>query len=338
MKVRYGLLGLFVIVLVLGCSASGDESRDDDTEDESDAGGDADGDTDADSDSDSDSDTDAPTGAGCTAMDILFVIDDSGSMDQEQTNLIQNFPKFIEVLEGYKTSAGTQLKYRVGVTTTGVTRNYKEKTLGLALPMSTSGLDGVLQGQQKCGLQEPWIDGPGVNVSTEFSCIANVGINGSATEMPFAGMQDALVKQSEPGGPNHGFYRRDEGSLLVIVIITDEDDCSIRNGGTMVIPFTGSAACGGPNDIGVYTPQEMRDWLDEHTGGPGRYVVVGIAGIAECSSTFGDADRAKRVHEFIDLCADYGVRGDICAGDLWTSLQTALDVMQVTCDDMPPVR
>ncbi|MCP4679996.1 MAG: hypothetical protein GY854_31795 [Deltaproteobacteria bacterium] len=28
---------------------------------------------------------------------------------------------------------------------------------------------------------------------------------------------------------------------------------------------------------------------------------------------------------------------DICAGDLWTSLKDALDVMKVTCDELPPV-
>ena len=32
---------------------------------------------------------------GCSKMDLLFVIDNSGSMGEEQTNLIANFPTFI---------------------------------------------------------------------------------------------------------------------------------------------------------------------------------------------------------------------------------------------------
>ncbi len=44
-------------------------------------------------------------------MDVLFVIDNSGSMGQEQTNLIANFPQFINVLDN------SGLDYRVAVTT-----------------------------------------------------------------------------------------------------------------------------------------------------------------------------------------------------------------------------
>src|SRR5881394_453671 len=42
---------------------------------------------------------DSGNGAGCTKIDVLFVIDNSGSMGQEQTNLIANFPMFITVLD-----------------------------------------------------------------------------------------------------------------------------------------------------------------------------------------------------------------------------------------------
>ena len=42
---------------------------------------------------------------GCDKMDILFIVDNSGSMSEEQTNLAQNFPKFIDVLSTYMTAA-----------------------------------------------------------------------------------------------------------------------------------------------------------------------------------------------------------------------------------------
>jgi hypothetical protein len=47
-------------------------------------------------------------------VDILFVIDNSGSMGEEQATLAQNFDGFIEVLE----EEGVKANYRIGVTTT----------------------------------------------------------------------------------------------------------------------------------------------------------------------------------------------------------------------------
>src|SRR5690606_29906436 len=46
-------------------------------------------------------------------VDILFVVDNSGSMGEEQATLAANFASFIDVLERPKVSAN----YRIGVTT-----------------------------------------------------------------------------------------------------------------------------------------------------------------------------------------------------------------------------
>jgi hypothetical protein len=347
MKTFLSILTIVMLALVLACETdnkprgngnSSDGDADGDTDSDSDSDSDTDTDNDADSDSDSDTGTSGGSGEGCSSMDILFVIDDSGSMGEEQNNLITNFPKFIEVLDNYKTEQGTQLEYRVGVTTTGVNRNYKEKILaGMpAIPTSSSGPDGALQGQTNCGLTSPWIDGPGPTVTTDFSCAALVGTMGSASEMPFAAMEAALEKQSAPGMPNEGFYRKNEDSLLVVVMITDEDDCSIEPGGIMSLSMATLADCSEKTSTGLYTSEKMKEFLDNLTGGPGRYVVVGIAGEKACSTQFGDAMNAKRVKDFIDSLNDYGVFGNICSGDLSQSLDNALDVMKVTCNDMPP--
>jgi hypothetical protein len=50
----------------------------------------------------------------CEKIDVLFVIDNSGSMGEEQANLSANFPAFINVLE----EEGVEANYRIGVTTT----------------------------------------------------------------------------------------------------------------------------------------------------------------------------------------------------------------------------
>ena len=70
-----------------------------------DGGADADSDGDSDSDSDSDGDSDAGNDCddsdtncinGCEGVDFLFVIDNSGSMEDEQQHLIDSFPGFID--------------------------------------------------------------------------------------------------------------------------------------------------------------------------------------------------------------------------------------------------
>ena len=88
----------------------------------------------------------------CSKMDILFVIDDSGSMGEEQGNLAQNFPLFIEALNNFNDGS---LDYRVAVTTTGRDVDY---LLDISppipipgfppidpIPMSESGDNGVMQ-------------------------------------------------------------------------------------------------------------------------------------------------------------------------------------------------
>jgi len=345
MKKAICFIWILSALTFLSCAAEDDaRSKSDDDEKKADGGtlpgADADADSDSDIDTDSDTDSGSPTGAGCTKMDILFIIDDSGSMMEEQTNLANNFPQFIQVLEDYKTVANTQLEYRVGVTTTGIKRNFTQIIFGMTIPSITNGPDGELQGLTSCNLgQYPWVDGPGADVATKFSCMAIVGTSGSGTEMPFGALQLALGEKMETGGPNEGFYRKDEDSLLVVVIITDEDDCSIENGGTMQLSLAGGADCSEEKSEGLYITEETKAFLDEVAGGEGRYVVVGIAGPGpqSCSSAFGDAIHAKRVKDLIDMCGDYGVFGDICSGDLSTALQEALEVMQVTCDELPPV-
>src|SRR4051794_8019943 len=77
---------------------------------------------DSDANAHGDGDNSTVDALGCTKMDVLFVIDNSGSMGEEQTNLVANFPMFISVLDQ------SGLDYRVGVTTTGRDYAWTEMT------------------------------------------------------------------------------------------------------------------------------------------------------------------------------------------------------------------
>ncbi|MCK9462722.1 MAG: hypothetical protein M0R80_24135, partial [Proteobacteria bacterium] len=210
---------VLALAVALACEPSPPRTgADADTDTDTDTDTDGDTDSDTDSDSDSDTDTDEP-GSGCQALDLLFVIDDSGTMAAEQEMLVAAFGDFVDVLEAYETSNGNQLEYRIGVTTTGVSTHYSVE--GIPGNVTLDGRDGELLAPD--GATDPWIDGPGDEVAAQFEEIAVVGIYGPAYEMPLLAMRKAL-EETASGGANEGFLRED--ALFAVVIITDEDDCS----------------------------------------------------------------------------------------------------------------
>ncbi|MCP4606938.1 MAG: VWA domain-containing protein [Proteobacteria bacterium] len=326
-------------VFILNCENDESDRFTPSTDSDTDADSDSDGDSDGDGDGDGDKDV-----KGCSSMDIIFIVDNSGSMEEEQTNLANNFPKFIEVLNDYRTKDDYGLEYRVGVTSTAVNRAFRLKypLVPVGMPTRiTNSATGRLLGKNNCGLTEPWLEGPGEDVAETFSCMARLGIDGTGYEMPFAAMESALGDedpfQSRPSGPNEGFYRKNSDTLLVVVMITDEDDCSVEEGGAIFVPFAASDQCDEQRSEKVYTPEGMKEFLDNLTGGPGRYVVIGIGGPNQCQSAFGDAIPAKRVKQLVELCGENGVFGNICEGDLWLNLEEALKVIKTACDDLGPV-
>ena len=168
----------------------------------------------------------------CGRMDIVFVVDDSGSMAEEQSNLAQNFPRFIDVLNRFTTGDGKPLDYRVAVTTTGRDLRYKIKVpiVGIELPMSEKGDNGAFR--QSCGMQRRWLERGDRDVANTFACAAQVGTGGPSLEMPLYSLNLAL-KDRVADGTNAGFLRDDV--LLATVILTDEDDCS-REDNDFTIP------------------------------------------------------------------------------------------------------
>lgn len=277
---------------------------------------------------------------GCHEMDLLFILDNSASMASVQANLVYNFPKFVGVLENYNDAKGGTLEYRLGVTTSSVTRDFITtlRSSDFEQPFSTTGDDGVLIGKDACDLAEPWTEGPSTQFKEEFSCLAELRTNQtSIIEMPLAALELALGHNSAPGGPNAGFFTPKTDALLVAIIITNEEDCSIENGGRLM--FDGAGMCDDEGSEGLYTPQRVKAFLDDLTGGEGRYVMLVIAGPGpgKCESIFGEAWDAVRLRKMVDELGDFGVFGSLCEDDLWLTLESTLNTITATCDDLPPV-
>jgi hypothetical protein len=167
------------------------------------------------------------------AVDILFVVDNSGSMGGEQGTLAQSFASFVEVLEAQQVGAN----YRIGVTTTagdGVLRatSCRARLDDFIFHWVYGDIDERQRGcLDHCALDQidipdPWVeksDGhtnlpPGVGMAEALQCIGPPGINGPGFERPLESMRAALLDDV------HGFIRDD--ALLAVIFVTDEADCS----------------------------------------------------------------------------------------------------------------
>ncbi|MCB9668942.1 MAG: hypothetical protein H6736_05575 [Alphaproteobacteria bacterium] len=132
------------------------------------------------------------------AVDVLFVIDNSCSMDAEQAALAQNFPVF----SSYFALSGVD--YHIGVVSTD---------------MDDPNQSGRLRRAR--GLR--WIDPDTPDPSGVFSDMARMGTGGSADETGREAAWTALEVLGD-APRNEGFERED--AELHIIFISDEDDAS----------------------------------------------------------------------------------------------------------------
>ena len=177
-------------------------------------------------------------------LDILFVVDNSGSMAGEQASLVANFPSFIGVLQ---TIEGGLPNVHIGILSSNVGAAGQASVPGCA----GQGDDGNLLVKAACtGLTGQFIsdvaDAQGMRVknytgdlSTLFSCMATLGTGGCGFEMHLESAYRAL----QPG-KNPGFYR--PGAYLAVVILADEDDCSTEMGAMFGDPTAGLNSPLGP--------------------------------------------------------------------------------------------
>ncbi|MEZ4400772.1 MAG: hypothetical protein R3B06_12175 [Kofleriaceae bacterium] len=275
--------------------------------------------------------TDPPVNEECRKMDLIFVIDDSGSMEEEQSNLASNFPMFATLLNSYTISTGETLDYRAAITTTGITANITIQPPVIPgfppfppISQPQTGLDGRFK--QSCGMTRPWLERTDPNMASTFACAANVGTSGPGIEMPLRASQLAATLATNPG-----FLRND--ALLGIIILTDEDDCS-RTATTFE---TAGDNCATNGDTGLEMPSEVIATLDQIKGDRGRWAAAVIAGQTACSSTFGMAEEGIRLKQFAQQAGPNVVFGDICGGNLAPVLQQALESFQAACENFPPI-
>ena len=164
--------------------------------------------------------------------DILFIVDNSGSMREEQENLASNFDLFINQIAG-------QGDYRIAVVSTDQTNAIETSGLaeftfsdeapyftrvqpiGRAACMSTDIEQGCFRGANPATrVIDSNLLTPEQQISS-FQSNVRVGTCGSGTERGLRAMQDALSK-TDGGQCNASFLREDAN--LVLVFVSDEND------------------------------------------------------------------------------------------------------------------
>lgn len=172
----------------------------------------------------------------CSVFDFLFVIDNSGSMQDDQKKLVDSFEDFMAGVQSITEGAGD---YHVMVVDSDDKHHVCEWSCGLDSSVCDTLTDGLIScdnlsvcdstlgagmtfpvgmgaSNMDCGLD------PDQRFLTEekldkFPCIAQVGIEGNYLESMLSASWDAV----KVNACNTGFLRPE--AVLVILYITDED-------------------------------------------------------------------------------------------------------------------
>lgn len=167
---------------------------------------------------------------GNSDVDILWVIDNSGSMGQEQQNLADGAARFFELLQ----PAG--LNYQLGVVTTGrASTNCWELA-----PLSDA--------------SSRFITPQTADAQAEWALISRPGTGGSGTETGLFCGEQALL---DPTSTNIGFDRENAPDILVFV--SDEPDRE---------SYSGSTPSGASSADPAYTVQGLDHYLAYYSAKP----------------------------------------------------------------------
>jgi hypothetical protein len=148
-------------------------------------------------------------------VDILWVIDNSSSMDLKQTRVKANFQSFIQFL------VQQQIDFHLGVVTTDI---YDPKQSGKLVNAAR--------------LSHPWISATDANPVVAFQQNASVGTSGSGDEKPLLAGMLALTAPLSPASPSSSaancaaeadggvdcFLR--PNAPLYTIVLSDEEDSS----------------------------------------------------------------------------------------------------------------
>ncbi|MFN9811335.1 MAG: hypothetical protein ACK6CU_17085, partial [Deltaproteobacteria bacterium] len=216
---------------------------------------------------------DAGTVPPASGLDLLFMIDSSNSMAEEQAALIRDLPRLLQLLSsGDRDGNGVPDFNPIGSIHVGVVTSDLGAGPNTGVPTCGRGLgdDGILRSRSRSatgGCMATYPSGVlefdrerdnSAMFASTVGCVADIGTGGCGFEQQLESALKALTPMSasawsRPGyspprfvsadgvpdsvagqadGPNTGFVR--PNSALAVVLVTDEEDCSVRDYGLFV--------------------------------------------------------------------------------------------------------
>lgn len=183
-------------------------------------------------------------------VDVLFMVDNSNSMAEEQASLTVQFPRLVSVLaSGDRDADGTPdfpavKDLHVAVVTSDMGNG------GFPVPTcaTTFGDDGILitrgnTSTMGCMATYPpylafMAGGDVARFASDFACVARVGTGGCGFEQQLEATLKALTPSTSgitfnmgttghEDRENAGFLRPD--SVIAAILVTDEEDCSVQD-------------------------------------------------------------------------------------------------------------
>lgn len=216
-----------------------------------------------------------------SVVDMLFVVDDSASMAEEQEALSTAFSDFVDGL------GNTNVDFHLGVISTSQDSDDPRAGHLLGSPPYLTAAD---------------------DYQTAFEERVLMGVGGSDKEK---GLQAALTAMSPANlaGANEGFLRKD--AQLLLIFVTDEEDCSDFGA---LDTFDADACYQQPEEL-VPTTQALKELEALKDGDPGLVQVAAIMGLP-----WSDCDEAFPSERYRELAiATTGFMGDICKAD-WSDM------------------
>lgn len=216
-------------------------------------------------------------------VDILIVLDNSSSMAEEQALLANSLGPMIEVLEDESVRADYRIAITTTDAGHPACPTSTPERGAFMLTPCTGRLDEFIADGEGgpsdvralacndiCQLSaaeleilptatdedptpapRPWLERSrshtnlleGADMADALRCFAPQGVAGCDFESPLESMYQALLRAKDANDPAYGFLRKD--AWLMVVIITDEDDCSVAPGGEDIFADgdATSAAC-----------------------------------------------------------------------------------------------
>jgi hypothetical protein len=332
-----------------------------------------------------------------TKVDLLFVVDNSRSMSQEQEILSDQVRVMVQELiaptaMGGQTPPAVQ-DLHIGVVSTDLGADGQpvdscvkndetggDKGLLQATGRNSGCLETYVAADCTSGGTCPWLvhsdahpddDVNNAPIWEDFKCIAALGTGGCGFEQPLEASRRALDPAGDAvlGGTNAGFLRSD--SLLAVIYVTDEDDCSASD--TRIFdPGRDSLGalnlrCANNGDLLVSVEEYYNFFVNELRGGVAQNVVMAaIVGLPElplggeswevgdlvaelealevedpdmpwqllpvCESESGVAFPPTRIAQLANLFGDAGSLHSICQNDWAPALRSITRQIQSRLD------